>query len=188
MASGDTVCKVCHRPRSLPNPYTRGPHAGKDTLPFVSTTYNVCVSCRSWFCLADVDTSQREVHLTQLQSHEEKRNKHIPDVQAYEHKVNGTPHGRISRSELGTVRTVSAVTSESIPCGTPHGSVLARSSIQGPGPTGDPKLQSLYKGVRGIIRDSEHGCPAGCWKLDHVSSHEFRDTTGLLSSDAALRE
>ena len=189
MSSTDAASRFCNRPRSTPNPYTKGVHAGKDTLPFVSATYHVCVTCRSWFRCADMDTAQREALCIEMHSHAEKRNKHLSDVQAYEHKVNDSPHGRISRSDLGTGRTVSAVSSESIRRSSPLGvfwpEVLfkARTSREIP----ESKVV-MSKGVRGIMRDDEHGCTAGCWKLEHVSSHEIQDNTGLLSSGTALRE
>ena len=85
--SDDRTCKFCKRSRTVANPYTKGQSAKGPTLPFVSATYNVCVSCRNWFYCADMGTVQREALLADMVSNQSKRNEHLATVQQYEEKA-----------------------------------------------------------------------------------------------------
>ena len=187
--SDDRTCKFCKRSRTVANPYTKGQSAKGPTLPFVSATYNVCVSCRNWFRCADMGTVQREALLADMVSNQSKRNEHLATVQQYEEKVNGSANGRISRMDLAPARTVNAVSSDFIRLTTPLGVFWPEAIYQAKTGLEIPATKLVVsKGLRGIIRDSKLGCEPGCWHVEQVTSHGIQDTTGLLSSETAMRD
>ena len=187
--SDDRACRFCLRPRTDPNPYTKGPQATKATFPFWSATSNVCVSCRAWFRCADMVLVQREALLSDMVSNQNKRSEHIAAVQEYERKVNGSANGRISRGDLAPARTVNAVSSDVIRLTTPLGVFWPEAIYKATTGLDIPATKlCVSKGLRGIIRDSKLGCEPGCWHVEQVSSHGIEDTAGLLSSETAMRD
>ena len=104
-------------------------------------------------------------------------------------QVNGSPSGRIARSEVLRPEVVVHERSDQVKGSTNLGvfwpSWLFLQKVGSAPPTAD---LTVYEGEPGVIRDDSHGVPVGATRLEKVHTSSVKKTKELVSNATAQRE